>query len=644
MDDEPGGESEGTQGGDRPDRGTGTLHGTGDDEPAEPRLYARLARTVLPARIRRSYGAKFAVAFLLVVLLITALGVTSYVQTQEITRVDAERTLQSNADLQADATGDWLASMRAETRSGATSEVYRMAQLPDIRGHLRRSLQRAAPHVVGFHYVDPGTGDIRVSTTREYGDQRIDDVSPTWWDAIGEVRASDEWNVSAADSAYHRDGETRLAFAASVDGGILVVVGRVQTDDQRRNASRAVLETDVLTGTGQNVFDPNASAPSALAATPEFEAATRGERGIREHGTDVVAFTPVSAGNWVVATAAPAAELYQASETVGRNVVVLVAASLVTLSAVALFLGYGTITSLRRLRRRAEAMEDGDLDVDLRTHREDEIGRLFRAFDNMRAALKTQIREANEARERAEQSRQDLKRQNDRLDQFASTVSHDLRNPLNVASGHLQLIERKLDDLGAEASDALAGHAEKIDDAHQRMESIIRDVLALARQGRDIQETQSVDLGALARDAWATVDSGPVAFDVSSSRSLDADPDRLRQALENLFRNAVEHGLDETDSASDEDVTDGEASEAPPLTVEVGRTEDGFYVADDGPGIPPDAVDDVFEYGHTTEADGTGFGLAIVETIVDAHGWSVEVDTDDEDGAKFVISGVSDGD
>jgi len=628
--------------GERTDRSEESRGGHGGVEPEEPRLYARLARTVLPAGIRRSYGAKFAVAFLLVVMLISALGVASYVQTQEITRVDAERTLQSNADLRADSTSDWVASLRAETRGGATTDVYRVAQLSEIRGHLRRSLQRAAPHVVGFHYVDPGTGEIRVSTAAGYEDRRVDDVSSTWWDAIGEVQGSDEWNVSAADAAYERDGETRLAFAASVDGGILVVVGSVPTDYEQRNAARAVLTSDVLTKTGRNVFDPNASVSTTLAATPEFAAATRGERTIREHGDDVVAITPVDANDWIVVTAAPKTELYQASATVGRNVVVLVAASLVTLTGVALVLGYGTISSLRRLRRRAEAMEDGDLDVDLRTHREDEIGRLFLAFDNMRGALKAQIRQAHEARERAEQSRRDLQRQNDRLDQFASTVSHDLRNPLNVASGHLQLIDQKLGDLGREASDAMGSHVEKIDHAHRRMESIIQDVLALARQGQDIEETQSVDLGALARDAWATVDSGPVAFDVVNTRTLEADPDRLRQALENLFRNAVEHGTpDGVETDGDGGVQDDPAAASePPLTVEVGGTADGFYVADDGSGIPSDAVEDVFEYGHTTNQDGTGFGLAIVETIVDAHGWSIEVDETSRDGAKFVITGV----
>jgi signal transduction histidine kinase len=310
-------------------------------------------------------------------------------------------------------------------------------------------------------------------------------------------------------------------------------------------------------------------------------------------------------------------------------VVVLVGASVLTLAVVGFVLGRGTVVPLIRLRRRAEAMEAGDLDVDLSTTREDEIGRLFVAFDSMREALRTQIREAEAARERAERSQAELRRQNDRLDQFASTVSHDLRNPLNVASGHLQLIERKTDDLGAEADEALASHVEKIDDAHLRMEEIIGDVLTLAREGQDIEDTQSVDLATIARDAWGTVDSGGATLSVPETRTVAADPDRLRQAFENLFRNSVEHGFPD----------DGDGDE---LTVSVELTDTGFAVADDGVGIPPDDIDEVFEYGHTTDEDGTGFGLAIVESVVEAHGWSVAVDPDYEDGARFAVSDVVD--
>ncbi len=78
------------------------------------------------------------------------------------------------------------------------------------------------------------------------------------------------------------------------------------------------------------------------------------------------------------------------------------------------------------------------------------------------------------------------------------------------------------------------------------------------------------------------------------------------------------------------------------MTVRVGTLADGrgFYVADDGPGIPEDERDEVFERGYTTSDDGTGFGLAIVSEIVDAHGGRITVAESEDGGVRFDVTGV----
>jgi len=210
-----------------------------------------------------------------------------------------------------------------------------------------------------------------------------------------------------------------------------------------------------------------------------------------------------------------------------------------------------------------------------------------------------------------ERHRRELKRQNERLDQFASVVSHDLRNPLTVAQGRLDLAREECD------SESL----DTVDSSLDRMEALIDDLLTLARQGRDIDETAAVDLREAAESAWSQVDAEAAPLDARDSATFVADPDRFQQLLENLFRNAVEHGGDD-------------------VTVTVGSLGDGFYVADDGPGIPADDRDEVFESGYTTSESGTGFGLAIVAEIVRAHGWSVDVAESEAGGARFEITGV----
>ena len=241
--------------------------------------------------------------------------------------------------------------------------------------------------------------------------------------------------------------------------------------------------------------------------------------------------------------------------------------------------------------------------------------------------------------------RQELERQRERLEQFARVVSHDLRNPLSVAVGNLELAR----DLEGDAA------TERIDSAHDaldRMDELISNLLSLAREGRSLEATAETDLRAVVDLAWTTVGSaaGAELVVVDPLPQIECDRDRLQQALENLFRNAIEHGSSadlgsEFDPGSDahggETADATEPSEAAAdVRVFVGRTDDGFYVADDGPGIPETERESVFEPGHTTVEDGTGFGLAIVDRIARAHGWSVEVSESRAGGARFEFVGV----
>ena len=205
-----------------------------------------------------------------------------------------------------------------------------------------------------------------------------------------------------------------------------------------------------------------------------------------------------------------------------------------------------------------------------------------------------------------------LERQNERLDEFASLVSHDLRSPLQVAAGHLQLARTAEDDVES--------HLEDIESALTRMEALIDDTLTLARQGRAIGETEPVPVARLAERAWENVSTEAGRLSVTDPPTVVCDPDLVVELLENLFNNAMDHGG---------------ATETDPVTVTVGALSGGFYVADDGDGIPEGERENVFESGFTTAESGTGFGLDIVRTIADAHGWRVSVTESDAGGARF---------
>ncbi|MFC7228599.1 PAS domain S-box protein [Salinirubellus salinus] len=223
----------------------------------------------------------------------------------------------------------------------------------------------------------------------------------------------------------------------------------------------------------------------------------------------------------------------------------------------------------------------------------------------------------------------DRKQRERQLEQFASVVSHDLRNPLGVAKGRTDLVREECD----------SDHLDGIENAHARMETLVDDLLMLAREGKQVSQTEVVDLAVLAEGCWQTVHTADATLQVVTDRRIHADRSRLKQLLENLFRNAVEHGSTTSRGASrpGDTVEDG----GPEVTVTVGDLSDGdgFYVADDGPGIPGADRDQVFEAGFSTAHDGTGFGLSIVERIATAHGWTVGL-RDGEGGACIEIGGV----
>ncbi|MFB6090068.1 MAG: PAS domain S-box protein [Halobellus sp.] len=205
----------------------------------------------------------------------------------------------------------------------------------------------------------------------------------------------------------------------------------------------------------------------------------------------------------------------------------------------------------------------------------------------------------------------DRKRRERQLEEFASVVSHDLRNPLNVAEGRLELAIGECD----------SDHLERVADAHDRMQTLIEDLLSMARSNQPVTDRSSVDLAAALDRSWRNVRTDAAALDARTDRVVRADRSRLQQLLENLIRNAVEHGGED-------------------VTVTVGDLEDGFYVEDDGPGIPADRREKVFETGFSTASEGVGFGLSIVAQVVEAHDWTIEVTEGERGGARFEITGV----
>ena len=221
--------------------------------------------------------------------------------------------------------------------------------------------------------------------------------------------------------------------------------------------------------------------------------------------------------------------------------------------------------------------------------------------------------DSHQREERLERQNARLERQNARLEEFTDVLAHDLRNPLNIISGQVEL---------AQTHNGETDHLAVIADTAARMQTLVDDLLSVARNGKPIVEPESVELNDVVRRAWDST-GGPhdrATLECERLQSARLDPDRVCELFENLFRNAIEH------TNSD-------------VRVTVGPLEGGFYVADDGPGVDPDRRDE----GTTSAANGSGYGLSIVRTVANAHGWQVELTTGEAGGARFEFTGLTHG-
>jgi PAS domain S-box-containing protein len=207
-----------------------------------------------------------------------------------------------------------------------------------------------------------------------------------------------------------------------------------------------------------------------------------------------------------------------------------------------------------------------------------------------------------------------LQRKNERLEVFVDVITHDIPNHLDVAGTRLDLARQTGED----------SHLDDVATAHERIETVIDDMRTLVEQGKQIDDTEWIRLPDVVAGCWdgCKPEDSDATVEVPDSGHVRADRSRLKQLLENLFWNSIEHAGDD-------------------VTVRVGFLADGFYVEDDGPGIPGDERDNVLSAGYTTAAsEHSGFGLAIVSAIARAHGWTLTLTEGADGGARFEFSDV----
>ena len=216
----------------------------------------------------------------------------------------------------------------------------------------------------------------------------------------------------------------------------------------------------------------------------------------------------------------------------------------------------------------------------------------------------------------AERRRQELSRHNEQLEEFASALTHELRNVVQIIDSRLAVANARMD---SETDQVARESVDRAGEMTTRMSGLIDDFRSLARYGQTVEQLQPVEFGPAVRGAWSHADTGGLELAVDSEDTVDADPGRLRQLLMNAFEFARHNGAS---------------------AVRVTALSDGFAVADDGD-PPAGDTSQYFAFGEAVPDAESGMKLPNVCAFARVHGWSVDIDTGYSKGTRVVVRGVS---
>jgi len=510
----------------------------GDDEPQT--LFGGAASVVVPSFVRERFAVKFFLAIFVVVVLIAGVGTWGFFQSQDVTEDNAKAQLSTTAGLQADSIGQWYTGMTQETQLVSESDIFGSDDTNSIAQYLRN---HRTSGVVDIHYYDPEAETV-IASTNPPAQGGTPANAQEWNQAIekiSDLAGSTSTVVGAVDTAYETEGQPVLAFASPTPSGdgYVVLVGSIQQQVQSLASEEGSSTTTVLNADGEPVVAARGGVdPSALAARDEFSRAREGEILTGETGEEVLAFAPVADANWVAITAAPKSEVFAVSQTVSQTVLAIVGAGLVSLVVVGLVFGRQTVVSITRLRKRAQTMADGDLDVSLSTSRVDEVGQLYGSFQVMADSLAAQIDEAEQARKEAEVSRAEALEMSNYLQQKADEYAEIMRQ---CAAG--DLTQRMDPDGENEAMDRIA---EEFNDMIGELERTTGQLKGFADQvgtaGEEVQHSADT-VRDVAEDVADSVQR--ISDDAHDQKErLDAIAETIDGIAADLESFAAEHDVD----------------------------------------------------------------------------------------------------
>ncbi|MCG1003893.1 MULTISPECIES: methyl-accepting chemotaxis protein [Halobacterium] len=528
-------------------------------------------------RVRGSYGAKLAVALLVVVAIAVGVGAMVYQQTNDQLQDDVRSELSATADARAAQLDAFLDNVRGQTRLASSRPVLASGDSEQISSFLDElAASESLPDgVVAVHYYDAASQQIVESSSDELtgvnaGEQGAAFATdPPEFEGTGDVAVTAPFEVGVVDFPV-------VAVLSPVDGAPDKRLVYMVNVNQLTSGFDEVVDgsdTVVVNSQGTNVAHTDAS--KVLGSHEGSEMML--ERSLSEStfmndGQTVMAAAPVEGADWAVMVHAPASQAFALGDYVASSVVGLILLTVVSLALVGVTLGSTTVISLRQLSARADEMADGNLDTTIETNRNDEFGTLAGSFRRMRDSLSESLSEAEAAKADAEAAREDAEAQREEAEQARQSAQETARELEAAAADYDDAMNAVADGDLTRRVDADRGHdaMARVGRSLNAMLDDIEDSVAAASSFADHVST-----------AAASVDDGATdAMDASAnvSGAVDEISDGATEQTERLHEVAGE--VDDL-SASAEEVAETVASLADTAGQAADAVEDGQDAADD---------------------------------------------------------------